>query len=207
MENPNMNDPHRYGRTLPATFVLLLGGHAMAASPDEHLYLDVHELGTVTAEAVADAHRKDLAVQDQYGVHFTRYWVDEANGKVFCLAEAPSAAAIKQAHAKAHGLVPQRVYEVTSGTEAPETGQTSLYLDVHHVGVGKVTPEDVAAAHQKDLAVQGRHGVQFINYWVDPAAGDIFCLSEAPSAEAVLTTHREAHGLVSDEIEKVTEGR
>ena len=198
---------HHHGRTLPAAFVLLLGGHAMAASPDNHLYLDVHDIDGVTAEAVADAHRKDLAVQDQYGVNFLRYWVDEANGKVYCLAEAPDAAAVKETHAKAHGLAPRSVYEVTSGTEATESGQTSLYLDVHHVGAGKVTPEDVAQAHQKDLAVQGKHGVNFINYWVDPKAGDIYCLSEAPSAEAVLATHREAHGLVSDEIEQVTEGK
>jgi hypothetical protein len=81
-----------------------------------------------------------------------------------------------------------------------------LFLDVHMVGAGKVTPADVAAAHEKDLAVQGRHDVHFINYWVDPRSGNIFCLSEAESAEAVLETHREAHGLISDEIAEVTQG-
>jgi len=202
-----MNTHHPYGRTLLAVCALLLSSRTMAASPITHLYMDVHELGSVTAETVADAHSKDLAVQDQYGVHFIRYWVDEANGKVYCLSEAPNAAAVSKVHAKAHGLVPQAVYEVTSGAEAPESGQMPLYLDVHHVGAGTVTPEDVAVAHQKDLAVQSSHGVHFINYWVDPKAGDIFCLSQAPSAEAVLETHREAHGLVSDEIERVTEGR
>ncbi|MFO1392196.1 MAG: DUF4242 domain-containing protein [Steroidobacteraceae bacterium] len=203
-----MNACQTRSRTLATACALLSGSCAIAASPeDTHLYLDVHDVGSVTVEAVADAHRKDLAVQDQYGVRFIRYWVDDENGKIYCLAEAPNAAAVSEAHASAHGLVPQSVHEVTAGSEAPETGKTQLYLDVHHVGPGKVTPGDVAQAHEKDLAVQGAHGVRFINYWVDPGAGDIFCLSEAPSAEAVLATHREAHGLVSDEVERVTEGK
>lgn len=203
-----MNAPH-FCRTAPtAACALLLSGAAGAATPPtRHLYLDVHDLDSVTADAVASAHQKDLAVQDQYDVNFIRYWVDEENGKVYCLAQAPNAAAVSEAHAHAHGLVPQSVHEVSAGSEAPETGKRDLYLDVHRVGAGKVTAEDVAQAHAKDLAVQDRHGVRFINYWVDPGSGDIFCLSEAPSAEAVLATHREAHGLVSDEIAKVTEGK
>jgi len=64
----------------------------------------------------------------------------------------------------------------------------------------------LAAAHEKDLAVQADHGVNFINYWVDPRSGDIFCLSEADSADAVLATHREAHGLISVEIAEVKQG-
>ena len=43
-------------------------------------------------------------------------------------------------------------------------------------------------------------------YWVDEAAGKIFCLVEAPDAEAAATVHREAHGLVADEIYAVAEG-
>ena len=77
---------------------------------------------------------------------------------------------------------------------------------MHKVGAGKVTADDVAAAHEKDLVAQELNGVNFINYWVDPRSGDIFCLSEAENAEAVLTTHREAHGLVSDEIAQVFQG-
>lgn len=203
-----MNTPH-FRKTVPAAaFALLVSSATFAGSPPtEHLYLDEHDLGSVTAEAVASAHQKDLAVQGQYGVKFIRYWVDEANGKVYCLAKAPNAEAVSKAHARAHGLVPQSVHEVAAGTEAPETGNMPLYLDVHRVGAGKVTPQDVAQAHAKDLAVQARHGVRFINYWVDPDSGDIFCLSQAPNAAAVLATHREAHGLVSDEIWKVTEGK
>jgi hypothetical protein len=98
------------------------------------------------------------------------------------------------------------VHEVTDGIEAAGRGRSKLFLDVHKVGAGKVTAEDVAGAHEKDLAVQGGYGVNFINYWVDPRSGDIFCLSEADSAEAVIATHRDAHGLISDEIAEVTQG-
>ena len=170
-------------------------------------YMDVHTLdGGVAAGDVAAAHQADLETQNKYGVHYTRYWVDEDNAKVYCLSEAHNAKAVSSAHAEAHGLVPQNVHEVTSGNEEAALGQSKLFLDVHKVGAGKVTAEDVAAAHEKDLAAQGLYGVNFINYWVDPRSGDIFCLSEANSAEAVLTTHREAHGLISDEIAEVTQG-
>lgn len=177
-----------------------------AAEPAKHLFMDVHDLDSVTAEAVADAHRKDLAVQEKHGVNFIRYWVDEKNARVYCLSEATDAKSISAAHAEAHGLVPQNVYEVAEGAEAPQAGEGKLFLDVHEVGAGKVTAEDVAQAHEKDLATQDEHGVRFINYWVDPRSGEIFCLSEAGSAADVLATHRVAHGLVSDRIAEVTQG-
>jgi hypothetical protein len=189
-----------------ALAALLFAAASDASEGQKRLFMDVHELDSVTAAAVADAHSKDLAVQDKHGVSFIRYWVDEDNAKVYCLAEATTAQSISAAHAEAHGLVPQNVYEVTSGAEDPGHGELELFMDVHKVGAGKVTAEDVARAHEKDLAVEDEYGVHFINYWVDPRSGDIFCLSEAPSAEAVLETHRKAHGLVSDEIAAVTQG-
>jgi hypothetical protein len=72
-------------------------------------------------------------------------------------------------------------------------------MDVHNVE-GGVAGKDVAAAHEADLAAQGAHGVNYLKYWVDEEAGKIFCLVEAPDAEAANTVHREAHGLVADEI-------
>lgn len=89
-----------------------------------------------------------------------------------------------------------------AGNEKAPAAQ--LYMDVHELD--SVTMADVATAHEQDLAVQEKHGVRSINYWVDPDSGDIFCLSEAASAAAVLDTHREAHGLVSDEIMEVQQG-
>jgi len=63
----------------------------------------------------------------------------------------------------------------------------------------------VAAAHAADLATQATHGVHYLRYWIDEDAGRIFCLVEAPHAEAANTVHREAHGLVADEIYPVSE--
>ena len=80
----------------------------------------------------------------------------------------------------------------------------ALFMDTHTLE-GGVSAADVAAAHQADLATQGPHGVHYLRYWVDEAAGKIFCLVEAPDAETAHTVHREAHGLVADEIYSVSE--
>jgi hypothetical protein len=79
-----------------------------------------------------------------------------------------------------------------------------LFMDVHNIK-GGVSEADVAAAHAADLATQDAHGVNYLRYWVDENAGKIFCLVEAPDAEAANTVHREAHGLVADEIYAVSE--
>ena len=79
-----------------------------------------------------------------------------------------------------------------------------LYMDVHNVD--GVTLEAVAKAHAADVAHQDEHGVNYVKYWVDEAGGKIFCLVEAPDAEAANTVHREAHGLVADEIFAVEQG-
>jgi hypothetical protein len=78
-------------------------------------------------------------------------------------------------------------------------------MDVHNID-GGLEISDVAKAHEADLATQGAHDVQYLRYWVDEAAGKIFCLVDAPSAEAAHTVHREAHGLVAQEIYRVAEG-
>jgi hypothetical protein len=81
----------------------------------------------------------------------------------------------------------------------------ALFMDIHHID-GGVSIDDVAKAHQADLATQGDHDVQYLRYWVDEANGRIFCLVDAPDAEAANTVHRDAHGLVADEIYPVQEG-
>jgi len=80
-----------------------------------------------------------------------------------------------------------------------------LFMDVHTITDG-VGIDDVAKAHQADLAAQGDHDVQYLRYWVNESQGKIFCLVDAPDAEAANTVHREAHGLVADEIYGVQEG-
>ncbi len=78
-----------------------------------------------------------------------------------------------------------------------------LFMDVHTIA--GATAAAVAEAHQKDLQTQGEHDVKYLRYWHDEKQGKIFCLSEAPSAEAAARVHREAHGLIADEIYEVTE--
>lgn len=81
-----------------------------------------------------------------------------------------------------------------------------LYMDVHNTIPDGATGADVAEAHKADLAIQDRFDVRYRNYWLDEKAGKIFCLVEAPDAQAASACHREAHGLVADEIHEVTEG-
>ena len=80
-----------------------------------------------------------------------------------------------------------------------------MYMDVHKHVPG-LTKEAVAGAHQKDLAVQKKHGVNYLKYWYDEGTGRVFCLVDAPNKEAALKVHKEAHGLVADELWEVKEG-
>ncbi len=81
------------------------------------LYMDVHEnLPGATAEDVAKAHAADVATQDKYGVKYLKYWVDAKAGKVFCLVDAPDEEAANTVHREAHGLVADRIHEVTEGS-------------------------------------------------------------------------------------------
>jgi Nickel responsive protein SCO4226-like len=81
----------------------------------------------------------------------------------------------------------------------------ALYMDVHTLGPGVVLA-DVEKAHQADLQAQDRHGVDYRRYWVNEAEGKVFCLVEAPSVDAAKAVHREAHGLVTDDVFLVQEG-
>ncbi|MCF0072873.1 DUF4242 domain-containing protein [Dyadobacter sp. CY261] len=178
-------------------------------SAKQNLYLDVHNLepGKVTFEAVAEAHAKDLKTQGKYGVKFIKYWVDEKEGKVYCLAQSPDSASLYHTHKEAHGLVPDLVHAVSDGVEAAPGAGADLYLDIHYLGAGKVTAKAVEEAHVKDLATQGKYGVNFINYWVDEKAGAVMCLSNAKDGSDVVKTHKEAHGLLPDEVHRVKQGQ
>ncbi len=177
-------------------------------SGGKKLYLDVHHLGPgkVKFEDVAAAHLKDLAVEGKYGVNFINYWVDEEQGVVYCLSSSPDSSDIRKTHAEAHGLLPDYTVEVVGGEAANFTGNRKFFLDIHQLGAGKVNAAAVADAHKKDLAVQGKHGVNFINYWVDEKSGVVLCLSEAENPESVIETHKEAHGLVPNEIRRIKVG-
>jgi hypothetical protein len=182
---------------------------AACGAPASRLFLDVHHVGPgkVTCAGVADAHAHDLAAESAHGVEYQRYWVDEGSGTIYCLVRAPNAAAAAAVHRQAHGLVADEIHEVTSGIlpEAP-SGSKPLFMDTHQVEPG-TTAAQVAEAHRKDLAAQGAHGVRFLEYWVDETTGRVHCLAEAPDADALVATHRDAHGLLPSSVVKVVAGK
>ena len=77
------------------------------------------------------------------------------------------------------------------------------FMDRHELE--GVTAADVAAVHMKDLGVQDKYGVQFVNYWFDYELQHAFCLAKGPTEEAVEAVHRESHGLMPRQIIKVDE--
>ena len=90
------------------------GKEAIGALP---LFIDHHRgVEGLTAEAVADAHRKDEEIQDEYGVKYLRYWFNEKTGEVFCLADAPNKEEAEAVHRAAHGLMADEITEVEEGT-------------------------------------------------------------------------------------------
>jgi class 3 adenylate cyclase len=80
------------------------------------LFMDRHDIEGVTAKAVAEAHEKDLAVQDKHGAKYVTYWLDEPRGHIFCLCDAPSKEIAEQVHREAHGLVANHIMEVDPAT-------------------------------------------------------------------------------------------
>src|ERR671910_2221217 len=99
------------------------------------IFLDRHDLRGLTAADIAEAHRKDLEVQDRYGVRFLTYWFDEARGNGFCLIDAPDIEMAMRVHDEAHGDVAKDVIEVD--------------LSAVHAFLGRVTdPEPKAGTNQ-----------------------------------------------------------
>lgn len=80
-----------------------------------------------------------------------------------------------------------------------------LYMDIHNKVEG-LTADAVRHAHDADVQTQGKYDVQYLQYWFDETSGKVFCLIDAPDAEAAAKVHREAHGLEADEIVEVRQG-
>jgi hypothetical protein len=80
-----------------------------------------------------------------------------------------------------------------------------LFMDIHQHVPG-LTKQAVTGAHARDLATQKKYGVEYLKYWYDEGSGKVFCLVNAPNKEAATAVHREAHGLLADEIIEVKEG-
>src|SRR4030095_15659426 len=78
------------------------------------IYMDVHIVPGVKAKDVAEAHRKDLLHQHEFGCNCMTYWIDEERETIFCLIDAADKDAVKEMHSKAHGMVPNKIIEVSS---------------------------------------------------------------------------------------------
>jgi class 3 adenylate cyclase len=103
------------------------------------IFMDRHDIKGATAAEIADAHRKDLEIQDQYGVKFLTYWFDQHRGTTFCLIDAPDSHTAECVHRDAHGHIAGEVLEVPlSAVEAflgriqdpqPPSGQSGPQVD------------------------------------------------------------------------------
>ena len=78
------------------------------------IYMDVHIVPGVKAKDVAEAHRKDLLHQEEFECKCMTYWIDEQRENIFCLIEAPDKQAVAEMHSKAHGLIPNKIIEVSN---------------------------------------------------------------------------------------------
>jgi len=169
------------------------------------LYMDVHyRVDGLTAAAVADAHRKDLATQAKYGVNFVSYWFDEATGRVFCLSDAPNASASEACHREAHGLLADEIDEVNEYGDGPIEARGPLCMDMHF-RVDGLTPDEIVETVQFHRTAGEKHGVRWLKAWYDQGNGRLFCLSASPNTDAHTAVHDEA-GFHVDEITQVMQG-
>jgi hypothetical protein len=97
------------------------------------------------------------------------------------------------------------VVKEPAGESGERRSAVPLYMD-HHKGVEGLTAEAVAEAHRKDQEIQDQYGVKYHRYWFNEDTGEVWCLAEAPNKDAAEAVHREAHGLVAEEITEVKEG-
>jgi len=100
------------------------------------IYMDVHISPGVKAKDVAEAHRKDLLHQHEYGCNCMTYWIDEERETIFCLVDAVNKDAVKEMHSKAHGMIPNKIIEVSSSIVESFLGRIYDPEDVKTTGDG-----------------------------------------------------------------------
>ncbi len=105
------------------------------------IFLDRHDLRGLTAADIAEAHRKDLEVQERYGVRFLTYWFDEARGTGFCLIDALDIDTAMRVHDEAHGDIAKDVIEVDLSAVEAFLGRVS---DPKPIGLGAKVAFDAA---------------------------------------------------------------
>ena len=106
------------------------------------LFIDIHEIPGITSEVAAAEHIKDIEAQGPFAVDYSRYWLNEATGKIFCLCEAPTADAAIAVHRQAHGVAADRIIEVSG--ELPDLFMGPTMTDA---GGAVVLPTDLGRTH------------------------------------------------------------
>ncbi len=148
------------------------------------IFMDRHDLRGMTPEDVADAHRKDLEIQDRYGVKYMAYWFDEDRGSGFCLVHAPDAAAAERVHREAHGAIANAIIPVDLSAVEAFLGRVG---DPRGAGGGSAPPVD-----------PGRRAVMFTDIVgsteMTARLGDAAALELVRAHDALVRRGLEAHG-------------
>ena len=98
------------------------------------MFMDIHDAPGITLEDVAKTHQADRQVESKYGVEYLKYWLNQQNGKIYCLCTAPHAEAANAVHREAHGLVAEKIIQVTEDVaeafmgEAPANAEGAALL-------------------------------------------------------------------------------
>ena len=124
------------------------------------LFMDRHEIEGVTAQAVVEAHEKDMAIQDMHGAKYLTYWLDEARGHIFCLCDAPSKEVAEQVHREAHGLVANQIIQVDPLTVEAFLGnieQSPAVVTLHR----PLEPAEVVASISEGLGTSAFRAIVF----------------------------------------------
>lgn len=100
------------------------------------IFMDRHDLAGMSAEDLAQAHKMDLEIQDQFGVKFMTYWFDDDRKTGFCLIDAPDAETAKRVHAASHGNVPEDVIAVDISAVEAFLGRITTAAHPSNDGVG-----------------------------------------------------------------------
>jgi class 3 adenylate cyclase len=102
------------------------------------IFIDRHDMRGATSEQVAEAHRRDVDIQDRHGVKYMAYWFDEERGSAFCLVHAPDAVTAERVHREAHGEIANAIIPVDLATVEAFLGRISD----PHAAMGAAPPVD-----------------------------------------------------------------
>ncbi|SDB37428.1 AraC-type DNA-binding protein [Flavobacteriaceae bacterium MAR_2010_188] len=171
------------------------------------IFMDRHNVSEeVTAEIVAELHKEDLRIQDQFGCRGLTYWFDDVRKTAFCLIEAPNKQSIIAMHNHAHGEVPNTIIEVDSSIvesflgriEDPSKSQKKELNIVNHpafrvlvvVEFEKINFIDLSEIERNDLNIQIINHVESFNGRVVKQNRDSFLISYNLTTDAIKSAQK-----------------